>query len=62
MKLVKILFGFLGAVWAVALLPKVFGGYAGRSHLAFSHHAGAIVGILIAAAISISLFRSAFSD
>ena len=60
MKIVKIVFGILAALWALALVPKLL---AGISHsdapLAFSHIMGSVVGILIASAISIALFRSA---
>ena len=61
MKIIKILFGVLAALWALALVPKLL---AGISHsdapFAFSHIMGSVVGILIASAISIVLFRSAF--
>ena len=63
MKIIKILFGILAALWALALIPKLL---AWISHsdmpLAFSHIMGSIVGILIAAAISVVLFRSAFTE
>jgi hypothetical protein len=62
MKALKIIFGSLSALWALALIPSLFAGYSGRSDLAFSHHMGAIVGILLGSAISISLFRSARSS
>jgi hypothetical protein len=62
MKAVKILFAVLAALWALALIPKLF---AGISHsggpFAFSHIMGSVAGILIASVISIILFRSAFS-
>jgi hypothetical protein len=61
MKIVKILFAVLAALWALALIPKLL---AWVSHsggpLGFSHIMGSVVGILIASAISIALFRSAF--
>lgn len=61
MKIVKIVFGTLAALWALALIPKLL---VGVSHtdapFAFSHIMGSLVGILIASAISIILFRSAF--
>jgi uncharacterized membrane protein len=61
MKIIKILIGVLAALWALALVPKLL---AGISHsgapFAFSHIMGSVVGILIASAISIALFRSAF--
>jgi hypothetical protein len=61
MKIVKIIFAVLAALWGLALIPKLI---AGLSHTggtyAFSHIMGAVFGILIAAAISIALFRSAF--
>ena len=62
MKAVKILFGLLSALWSIALVPKLFGHYAGPAHLVFSHNTGAVVGILIGAAISIALFRSALTN
>ncbi len=61
MKIIKILIGVLAALWALALVPKLL---AGISHsgapFAFSYIMGSVVGILIASAISIALFRSAF--
>ena len=62
MKAVKIFFGLLSAMWSIALVPKLFGHYAGPAHLAFSHHTGAVVGILIGAAISVALIRSALAN
>jgi hypothetical protein len=62
MKTVKIIFATLAALWALALIPSVLATYGGRRDLAYSHHMGAVVGILLASAISISLFRSAFSN
>jgi hypothetical protein len=62
MKVVKIMFGSLAALWAVALIPKLLGWIShSDAPLAFSHSMGSVVGILIASAISISLFRSAFA-
>lgn len=61
MKAVKIIFAVLAALWAVALIPKLLAGISqSGAPFAFSHIMGSVVGILIAAAISIALFRSAF--
>jgi uncharacterized membrane protein len=61
MKVVNIIVAILAALWAVALIRKLL---AGISHsgapFAFSYMMGSIFGILIASAISIALFRSAF--
>jgi len=61
MKAIKIGFGTLAALWALALVPKLL---TSLSHtdapLAFSHIMGSVFGILIASAISLALFRSAF--
>ena len=61
MKIVKIIFAVLAALWALALIPKLIAGLSqtGGTY-AFSHTMGSAFGILIAAAISIVLFRSAF--
>jgi hypothetical protein len=60
-KVVKILFGVLATLWALALIPKLLAWVSHRdAPLAFSHIMGSVVGILIASAISIALFRSAF--
>ena len=61
MKIVKIIFAVLAALWALALIPKLMAGFShtGGTY-AFSHTMGAVFGILIASAISITLFRSAF--
>ena len=62
MKAIKVLFGALAGLWALASIPKVFGEHAGPGDLSFSYHMGAIVGLLFAAALSFALFRSAFSE
>jgi hypothetical protein len=63
MKAIKIIFAILAALWALALIPKLL---AGLSHsggaYAFGHVMGSVVGILLASAISIGLFRSAFRN
>lgn len=60
MKAIKIILGVLAAFWALALLPKLFLWIThSDAPLAFSHIMGSLVGILIAAAISIVFFRSA---
>jgi hypothetical protein len=61
MKVFKVVFGALTALWALALIPTLL---VWVSHtdgpLAFSHIVGSVVGILIASAISVASFRSAF--
>jgi hypothetical protein len=60
MKAVKITFAVLAALWALAYVPKVLTWIShSDAPFAFSHIMGSIVGILIASAISITLFRSA---
>lgn len=60
MKVIKIIFGTLAALWALALIPKLIVGISqSSSAYAFSHIMGSLFGILIASAISIALFRSA---
>ena len=61
MKIIKIMFGVVAALWALGLVPKLVV-WISRTDapLAFSHIMGSVVGILVAAAISITLFRSAF--
>lgn len=61
MKAIKIIFAVLAALWALALIPKLLAGLTQSSGAyAFSHVMGSVVGILLASAISIALFRSAF--
>jgi hypothetical protein len=61
MKVIKIIFGVLAALWALALIPKLIAGISqSGGEFAFSHIMGSVFGILIASAISIALFRSAF--
>jgi hypothetical protein len=63
MKIIKILFGILAALWALALIPKLLAWIShSDARLAFSHIMGSSVGILIAAAISVVLFRSALRE
>ena len=60
MKVVKIIFAILAAVWALALIPKLLAGISQSGvPFAFSHIMGSVAGILIASAISVALFRSA---
>ena len=62
MKILKIIFALLAALWALALIPKLLAGVSQNGgQFAFSHTMGSIAGILIASVISIVLFRSAFS-
>lgn len=61
MKIVKCFFAVLAALWAMALIPKLIAGISqGDAPFAFSRVMGAVAGILIAPAISIVLFKSAF--
>ena len=60
MKFIKVVLGVLAAVWALALVPKLVSGFShGQGEFAFSRNMGSVVGILLASAISISLFKSA---
>jgi hypothetical protein len=63
MKALKLLLALIAAVWAMALIPKLL---LAISHsgapFAFSYAMGSTVGILIAGALSLSLFRSAFRN
>jgi uncharacterized membrane protein len=60
MKVIKIIFGLLAALWGLALIPKLIAGISqSGGAFAFSHIMGSLFGILIASAISIALFRSA---
>lgn len=62
MKIIKILFAVLAALWALALIPTLFTWiFHSNAPFAFSHIMGSVVGILIASAISLALFRSARS-
>ena len=61
MKIIKIIFGLLAALYALALIPKLVLSIShSAAPLAFSYTMGSLVGVLIASAISIALFRSAF--
>jgi hypothetical protein len=61
MKIIKIIFAVLAAFWALALIPKLFGGISqSDAPLASSRILGSVAGIIIATAISVALFRSAF--
>jgi hypothetical protein len=61
MKIIKILFAVLAALWALALIPKLSKGISHSDEpFAISRIMGSVAGIFIAAAISIGLFRSAF--
>jgi hypothetical protein len=63
MKIIKILFAVLAALWALALVPKLLAGMSqSGGSFAVSHVMGSVAGILIASAISIILFRSAFKQ
>ena len=60
MKAVKIIFAVVAALWALAYIPKLIAGISqSAGPFAFSHIMGSVVGILLASAISITLFRSA---
>ena len=62
MKIIKIVFAVLAALWALALVPQLLVGIThGSGAFAFSRVMGSVVGILIGTAISIALFKSARS-
>jgi len=62
MKIVKLLFAVLMAIWALALVPKLLNGIAhSGAPSAFSYTMGSLFGMLLVSAISIALFRSAFT-
>jgi hypothetical protein len=61
MKIIKIIFGVLAALWALAYIPKITTGIShSDGSFASSRISGSVAGCLIATAISIALFRSAF--
>jgi hypothetical protein len=61
MKILKIIFAVLAALWALALIPKLITEIShNNAQINFSRLMGSIAGILIMTAISIALFRSAF--
>ena len=61
MKIIKIIFGVLAALWALAYIPKILSEVS-HSDTPFtpSRVLGSVAGILIMTAISIALFRNAF--
>ena len=60
MKIVKIFFAVLAALWALALVPKLLACLAQMyAPLALSRITGSVSGILIASVISFVLFRGA---
>jgi uncharacterized membrane protein len=62
MKIIKLLFAVLAAVWVLALIPKLLSGiFHSGSPFAFSYLMGSIFGMLLFSALSIALFRSAFT-
>ena len=62
MKAVKIIFAVLAALWALALVPKLLAGISqSGGPFVFSHIMGSVVGILIASAVGLTLFRSALT-
>lgn len=61
MKTIKIIFAVLAGLWALALIPKLLAGLTQNAGTyAFRYVMGSVVGVLLASAISIALFRSAF--
>lgn len=59
MKALKIIFAILAALWALALVPKlIYGIFHIGDPLAISRIAGSIIGMVLASAISIILFKS----
>jgi hypothetical protein len=59
MKIIKIIFGVLAALWALACIPKIISEVS-HSDAPFtpSRILGSVAGILIMTAIGIALFRS----
>jgi len=63
MKITKIIFGVLTALLALAYLAKLIGKFSSKDKpIGFSHTLGTVLGMLIATAISIALFLSAFRE
>ncbi len=60
MKAIKIIFALLAAGWAILLIPKLLATLSADSSAYNTGRAfGSVAGILLASAISFSLFRSA---
>ena len=63
MKAIKIIFAVLAAFWALAYVPKLIASISQAGDpFVLSRVAGSILGIVLASAISILLFRSSFSQ
>jgi len=63
MKVIKIIFAVLTALLALAYMAKLIGKFSSRDKpIGWSHTLGIVFGMLIAAAISIALFLSAFRE
>ena len=59
MKVVKIILAVLAALWALAYIPKLIYGMTHMGDpLAISRMAGSVIGMVLASAISIILFKS----
>jgi hypothetical protein len=59
MKVIKIILAVLAALWALALVPKlIFVISHSGDPLAVSRIAGSVIGIVLASAISLILFKS----
>jgi hypothetical protein len=61
LKIIKIIFGVIGILWALALIPQLVDAafHTERPH-AFGTAAGSILGMLLASTISFVFFRKAF--
>jgi hypothetical protein len=63
MKIIKIIFGVLTALLALAYMAKLIGKFSSRDKpIGLSHTLGTVLGMLIAATISIALFLSVFRE
>jgi hypothetical protein len=61
MKVIRIISAVLAALWGLALIPKLFHNLShSEGTFAASRFLGSLAAILLATAISITLFRSAF--
>jgi hypothetical protein len=61
LKIIKIIFGVITALWALALVPQLVDAISNiaKPH-AFANAAGSVFGMLLASTLSVLLFRKAF--
>jgi len=63
MQIIKIIFGVLTALLALAYMAKLIGKLSSKDKpIGLSHTLGIVIGMLIVTAISIALFWSAFKE